>query len=91
MLVNDADILTLANDIVNNLFFFSSSKEFCQTDDCRSGDCELLHFPNGLMRKSCHCPKVNSTSWLQLLLIFFLKINLPMSFLFLFHLSGCVR
>ncbi|CAF1046306.1 unnamed protein product [Rotaria sp. Silwood1] len=31
--------------------------KFCHTDDCRSGDCELLRLSNGLINKICHCPK----------------------------------
>ncbi|CAF2434063.1 unnamed protein product [Rotaria sp. Silwood2] len=29
--------------------------EFCQTDDCRGGECEILRLSNGLIKKSCHC------------------------------------
>ncbi len=34
-------------------------KEFCQTEDCRSGDCELLRLSNGSIKRNCHCAKVN--------------------------------
>lgn len=33
--------------------------EICETEDCRNGDCELLRLPGGLIKKNCHCPKVN--------------------------------
>ncbi|CAF3894521.1 unnamed protein product, partial [Rotaria sp. Silwood1] len=29
--------------------------KFCQTDDCRGGECEIIRFPNGLTKKTCHC------------------------------------
>lgn len=38
---------------------FFSFEEICQTEDCRSGDCELTRLPNGSIEKKCHCPKVS--------------------------------
>ncbi|CAF3332523.1 unnamed protein product [Rotaria socialis] len=29
--------------------------KFCQTNDCRGGDCEIISLPNGLTKKTCHC------------------------------------
>ncbi len=49
------------NDLIVYLFCFKL-KEFCQTDDCRSGDCELIRLSNGLIQKDCHCVKVNFTN-----------------------------
>jgi hypothetical protein len=40
--------------------FFFLSKEFCRKDDCRGGDCELVRMPNGSIKKTCHCVKVDS-------------------------------
>jgi hypothetical protein len=53
MLVNKTDV------IVVFLIVFFVFKEYCETEDCRSGDCELLRLPNGSIEKKCHCPKVN--------------------------------
>ncbi|CAF1228571.1 unnamed protein product [Adineta steineri] len=41
------------------IYFICSSihAEFCHTDDCRGGDCEMIKLPNGLIKKSCHCVK----------------------------------
>jgi len=57
MLVNTNDGMYFFSLIL--FFFFFLFKEFCQTEDCRSGDCELLRLSNELIQKNCHCPKVN--------------------------------
>ncbi|CAF1158166.1 unnamed protein product [Adineta steineri] len=31
--------------------------EFCETDDCRRGDCELIRHSDGSIKKACHCAK----------------------------------
>ncbi|CAF1414538.1 unnamed protein product [Adineta ricciae] len=31
--------------------------KFCQSEDCRGGECELTRLANGSIKKSCHCLK----------------------------------
>jgi hypothetical protein len=33
--------------------------EICETEDCRGGDCEIIRHPNAVIKKLCHCVKVN--------------------------------
>lgn len=35
----------------------SPSIEYCQKDDCRGGECEIVRTANGPAKKICHCVK----------------------------------